>query len=232
FTPNSLGKSLRGNTTYYGIKTQVQTIDKNDIATAISFDAALSKINTTPATADYNNTAGNVDFYFSREIPADMVNLFNPGEKIRRVFLSRPLAFNAMLWVIKLSPSVALTTPGFEDAGAWTGADLLEAYDGRGTKPLNETDKAIIDRYLGQYKSGVSYYRLNIYETTDGGNKRHLVRRNHKYNATVTSFTTLGVPNPGDLDKNPEKPVDADITHVTALIKVAEWHDVDMSEDL
>lgn len=233
FSENSNRQSVRGNTTYFGITTQVASIDKGNIAKSIYLDGSVSLIKSTPAEADYNNTNGDQSFWYIREIPAKIAGMLAPP--VRRVFTDAGVAFEAVAIILKNTP-IALTTEGFTDGSYMTTA-LKDAYNeavnpqGGGTA-LNADDVAIIETYLGYYENGVSYYRLNLYETTADNNRRHLVRRNHFYNAKVTSFATIGDPAEGDLDKDPEKPVDADATNVTAIIKVADWHNIAMEDDL
>lgn len=230
---NSNQRPVRGNTTYFGITTQVASIDKENIAKTIYFDTDLTKIQSTPADADYDNTNGDQSFWYIREIPAKIAGMLAPP--VRRVFTDAGVAFEAVAIIIKNTP-IALTTTGFTD-GSYTTTALKDAYNeavnpqGAGTA-LNAHDVAIIDKYLGYYKNGYSYYRLNLYETTAEQNRRHIVRRNHFYNANVTSFATIGDPTEEDLDKDPDTPVDADVTNVTAIIKVADWHNIAMEDDL
>lgn len=234
FSENSNNNQVRGNTTYYGITTQVASIEKSNIAKSITYDMDLLQITSEAADGDYNNTSGDKSFWYLREIPAKIVPMLAPP--VRRVFTDEGVAFNAVTIILKNTP-IALTTTGFTDTN-YTSSQLKASYSeavnpqGEGTLALNAADLAVINRYLGYYKNGNSYYRLNLYETTTDGTRRNLVRRNHNYQATVTSFATIGDPTEEDLDKDTEKPVDADVTNVTAIIKVVEWHNVDMSDDL
>ena len=232
---NSNKRPVRGNTTYFGITTQVASIPKNEIAASISYDIDLSKITSTAATADFDNTAGDKSFWYVREIPANVAGMLH--KPVRKVFTEANVAFDAVTIIFKNAP-IALTTEGFTD-GNYTATQLLASYNqavnpqpGSTTTALETADVALVDKYLGYYKNGLSYYRLNLYETTTDATRRHLVRRNHFYNATVTSFSTIGDPTEGDLDKDPETPVDADVTNVTAIIEVAPWHNVKMEDDL
>lgn len=235
FSENSNNIQLRGNTTYYGITIQVASITKDNIAGSVTFDTDLSKITTGVATTDYDNTAGTASFWCIRKIPAKIEAMLAPP--VRCVFTNEAVAFKALTIILKNTP-VALTTEGFTD-GTYTATALKAAYDeavspaGSGNPmPLNAADLATVKQYLGYYKNGFSFYRLNLYELTDDGNRRHLVRRNHNYQATVTSFATIGDPTEPDLDKDLDKPVDADVTNVTAIIKVVGWHDIPMKDDL
>lgn len=231
---NSNQRPVRGNTTYFGITTQVASIDKDNIAKSIQFNGSVTQIQSTPSEVDYDNTGGDQSFWYIREIPAELDKLL--ATPVRRVFTDASVAFEAVAIILKYTP-IALTTTGFT-TGDYTTVALMNAYDeavnpqGGGTTPLNAHDVAVIDKYLGYYKNGYSYYRLNLYETTTEQNRRHLVRRNHFYNANVTSFATIGAPTEEDLDKDPDTPVDADVTNVTAIIKVADWHNIAMEDDL
>ena len=232
---NSNKRPVRGNTTYFGITTQVASIDKENIAATIFYDMDLAKIKSTASNADYDNTNGDQSFWYVREIPANVAALLEPP--VRKVFTDAAVAFEAVGIILKRAP-IHLTTTGFTN-DSYTSTQLLESYNeavnpqaGSSVTPLNAADVAVIDRCLGYYKNGVSYYRLNLYETTTEANRRHLVRRNHFYNANVTSFATIGDPTEEDLDKDPETPVDADVTNVTAIINVAPWHNVAMEDDL
>lgn len=240
FSENSNSKQLRGNTTYYGIATQVNKILKKDIAGSIHFDGTTQQVTSEMAAADYDNTTGNESFWYVRELPSN-VDAMLKGEK-RRVFTNQTVAFTAVSIILKyaiLTPAIALETTGFTDK-TYTPENLMASYNqavnpqgGSGVTALTPHDVNLVDRFLGYYKNGMSYYRLNLYETTrETFTERHLVRRNHNYVATVTSFATIGDPTEGDLDKDPEKPVDADVTNVTAIIKVAQWHDIIMEDDL
>lgn len=233
FSENSNNRQVNGNSTYYGITNQVSKIDKEKIAASVSFDMDLWEIHTTAATEDFDNTDGDQSFWYAREIPASIVKII--GEN-RRVFVNENIAFQAMATIVKAANEVELTTPGFVDH-AFSYIMLKDAYNNAitnnpiGTK-LNATDVATVKRYLGYYKDGKSYYRLDLYEEPTSGDKRHFVRRNHIYDAKVTSFASIGAPEEGDLDKDPEKPVDADVTYVTAVISVQAWHTINMSDDL
>lgn len=240
FSENSNSKQLRGNTTYYGIATQVNKILKDDIAGRINFDGPTMQVTSEMAAADYDNMGGEKSFWYVRELPSN-VDAMLKGKK-RRVFTDQEVAFTAVSIILKyaiLTPAIALETEGFTDK-TYKPKDLMNSYNqavnpqtGTGVTPLIKKDVDLIDRFLGYYKNGMSYYRLNLYETTkDTKTERHLVRRNHNYVATVTSFATIGDPTEGDLDKDPEKPVDADVTNVTAIINVAKWHDITMEDDL
>lgn len=236
---NSNKRPVRGNTTYFGIATQVQKVDKEQIAASIVYDMDLSKIKSTAAAADYDNTNGDQSFWYVREIPAKVATMLEPP--VRKVFTNGGVAFEAVTIIFKNAP-IALTTTTVDNKftdGSYTASELKAAYE-KATDPsvtsdvtkLNDHDVALVNQYLGYYKNGMSYYRLNLYETTNEGTRRHLVRRNHFYNATVTSFSTIGDPTEGDLDKDPETPVDADVTNVTAIIQVADWHNVGMEDEL
>lgn len=232
---NSNKRPVRGNTTYFGITTQVASIPKDQIAASIKYDMDLSKITSTPAGADFDNTDGKQSFWYVREIPANVAGML--AAPVRKVFTAQSVAFEAVTIIFKNAP-VALTTDGFTD-GTYTATDLMASYnqavnpqESSSVTPLKKEDVAAVDKYIGYYKNGLSYYRLNLYETTNEATRRHLVRRNHFYNATVTSFSTIGDPTEEDLDKDPETPVDADVTNVTAIIEVAPWHNVTMEDDL
>lgn len=240
FSENSNSKQLRGNTTYYGIATQVNKILKDDIAGRINFDGTTMQATSTAEAADYDNTTGDKSFWYVRELPSN-VDAMLKGKK-RRVFTNQEVAFTAVSIILKyaiLDSPIALETEGFTDK-TYTPANLMASYNqavnpqgGTQVKPLTSHDVNLVDRFLGHYKNGMSYYRLNLYETTkETHTQRHLVRRNHNYAATVTSFATIGDPTEGDLDKDPEKPVDADVTNVTAIINVIGWHNIDMEDDL
>lgn len=235
---NSNKRQVRGNTTYFGITTQVASIPKEQIAASISYDMDLSKVTSTAASANFDNTNGKQSFWYVREIPADVAGML--VAPVRKVFTTQSVAFEAVNIIFKNAkqPSIVLTTEGFTD-GKYTASQLMASYNktvnsqGDGTvTPLNKEDVAVVDKYIGYYKNGLSYYRLNLYEATTDATRRHLVRRNHFYNATVTSFSTIGAPTEEDLDKDPETPVDADVTNVTAIIEVAPWHNVKMEDDL
>ncbi|MCP9611776.1 Mfa1 family fimbria major subunit [Coprobacter tertius] len=233
---NSNNRQVRGNTSYYGITTQVSSIAPDDIAGTITL-TDIGLIRNTAATTGYDNTTGDKSFWHMREVPADVRAKMDNGIKERWVFTDVDAAFEAMRIFVKVSASITLTTAGFTPTDDFTATDLKEAYQratGTISTPgteLNATDAAIVDRYLGYYANGFSYYRLNLYETVAGA-KRHLVRRNNHYGATVTSFATIGDPTEGDLDKDPDKPVDADLTNVTAVITVMPWYTVDTEDDL
>ena len=232
---NSNKRPVRGNTTYFGITTQVASIPKEQIAASIKYDMDLSKITSTPAGADFDNTDGKQSFWYVREIPANVAGML--AAPVRKVFTAQSVAFEAVTIIFKNAP-VALTMDGFTD-GTYTATDLMASYnqavnpqESSSVTPLKKEDVVAVDKYIGFYKNGLSYYRLNLYETTNEATRRHLVRRNHFYNATVTSFSTIGGPTEEDLDKDPETPVDADVTNVTAIIEVAPWHNVTMEDDL
>ena len=232
---NSNKRQVRGNTTYFGITTQVQKVDKNEIAASIKYDDGLMKLKSEPASADFDNTTGDKSFWYVREIPANVASLL--AEPVRKVFVAQSVAFDAVTIIFKNAP-IALTTEGFTD-GSYTATQLMASYNktvnsqgDASVTSLNKEDVALVDKYIGYYKNGLSYYRLNLYETTNDDTRRHLVRRNHFYNATVTGFSKIGEPTEEDLDKDPEKPVDADVTYVTAIIEVAPWHNVKMEDDL
>lgn len=233
FSENSNNRQVRGNSTYYGITNQVNRIDKEKIAASVSFDMDLWEIHTTAATSDFDNADGDKNFWYAREIPADIQKII--GEE-RRVFVDKNIAFQAMATIVKASNLVTLTTTGFTD-NTFTSEALCEAFTNAinenpsGTK-LNEEDVATVKKYLGYYRDGKSYYRLDLYEASSAGDKRHFVRRNHIYDAKVTSFASIGFPEEGDLDKDPDQPVDADVTHVTAVINVQPWHTISMEDDL
>lgn len=234
---NSNKRPVRGNTTYFGITTQVASIPKKEIAASITYDMDLSQIKSEEASADFDNTDGKQSFWYVREIPDDVVNkLIKP---VRKVFIAQSVAFEAVTIIFKntAKPPIVLTTEGFKDK-TYTASGLMASYnqavnpqESSSVTPLTPEDVALVDKYIGYYKNGMSYYRLNLYETA-ADNRRHLVRRNHFYNATVTSFSTIGDPTEEDLDKDPETPVDADVTNVTAIIEVAPWHNVTMQDDL
>ena len=232
---NSNMRPVRGNTTYFGIATQVQKVDKGHIASRIFFDESVGgKIKSDPAAADYDNTDGNKSFWYVREIPDKIVGMLEAP--VRKVFTDQSVAFKAVNIILVNTP-IALTTEGFTD-GNYTAESLMASYnqavnpqESSLVTPLKPADVEVIDKYLGYYKNGMSYYRLNLYETTPD-NRRHLVRRNHFYNATVTGFSKIGDPTEEDLDKDPETPVDADVTNVTAIIEVAPWHNVKMEDEL
>ena len=232
---NSNKRQVRGNTTYFGITTQVQKVDKNEIAASIKYDDGLMKLKSEPASADFDNTTGDKSFWYVREIPANVASLL--AEPVRKVFVAQSVAFDAVTIIFKNAP-IALTTEEFTD-GSYTATQLMASYNktvnsqgDASVTSLNKEDVALVDKYIGYYKNGLSYYRLNLYETTNDDTRRHLVRRNHFYNATVTGFSKIGEPTEEDLDKDPEKPVDADVTYVTAIIEVAPWHNVKMEDDL
>lgn len=229
FSENSNNKQVRGNTTYYGIATTVASIEGDDIAATI-VPTGTGRYQSTAAGVDY--TPG--DFWYARHIPTKTQALLEG--KLRRVFTSQAIAFEAM-YIIATTGDVIFGTEGFKPGDAYTADDLMQAYNDNGASVgknnLSQADKDLIKYYVACYKNGVSYYRLNLYEeTTQTKTQRHLVRRNHDYQATVTSFATIGDPEEGDLDKDPETPVDADITFVTAIISVQAWHPVGMSDDL
>lgn len=235
---NSNKRQVRGNTTYFGITTQVASIPKEQIAASISYDMDMSKITSTGALANFDNTTGDKSFWYVREIPADVAGML--VAPVRKVFTDQSVAFEAVNIIFKntTQPSIVLTTEGFKD-GNYKATELMASYnqavnpqESSLVTPLTKEDVAVVDKYIGYYKNGLSYYRLNLYETTTDATRRHLVRRNHFYNATVTSFSTIGDPTEEDLDKDPETPVDADVTNVTAIIEVAPWHNVTMQDDL
>jgi hypothetical protein len=233
FSENSNNRQVNGNSTYYGITNQVNKIDKNKIAASITFDTDMWEIHTTASASDFDNTDGDKSFWYAREIPADIQKIVGEAP---RVFVSESVAFQAMAIIVKASNLVKLTTAGFTN-NAFSSEQLNEAFT-NATKEnpiepkLNEEDVATVKKYIGYYKDGKSYYRLDLYEASNAGDKRHFVRRNHIYDAKVTSFASIGFPEEGDLDKDPDQPVDADVTHVTAVINVQEWHTINMEDDL
>lgn len=228
FSGNSNNRQVRGNTTYIGITTQVAKIEAKNIVASVSYDQNTNKFTTTAAQADYDNTDGDKSFWYIREIPADMIDKI-VDSKVGRIFVNEDVAFDAMIVIWNNLKTV--NTPAIT-----TAANLKTAYNnykaGNGTPILTAAEADILEQHLGFYENGRSYYRLNIYEKTDDDYKRHLIRRNHIYQAMVTGFATIGEPTEEDLDKDPEKPVDADVTNVTATITVATWHTVDMEDDL
>lgn len=218
FTENSNNRQVLGNTSYFGIATQVKEIAANKIAKAFSFDAETGLLSTTAAADNYDNSLGDKDFWYIREIPLAANIKFTEGSE-RRVFVDETVAWSAIYTVLLRAEMI--TTTEFANADA-----LKTEYEQNGDTNLPNVVGGL-DRYFGHYEKGVSYYRLNIYETVDAM-KRHVVRRNHQYNAVVTSFATIGEPTEEGLDKDPDKPVDAEITFVTATITVQKWHVVDM----
>jgi hypothetical protein len=84
-----------------------------------------------------------------------------------------------------------------------------------------------IKLYAREYKEGITYYRLNIYEGTDYKANNYVARNNH-YKARITGFSDLGASEIDDLDTKPggtnEQP-----TYVTATITVLPWVDVPTS---
>lgn len=227
FSPNSNNLSLRGNTSYFGIRTQITNILADKIAKKMNYSVdGVVKITSEPADANYDGTQG---FYCIREIPADVLPKL--GAPVRKVFTTQEGALEAMYVILTYSASVNLSTQGFTNTGDFSLQEFVAAVKAGTT--LNAIDMQLIDRFIGHYENGYCYYRLNIYETAKPSDtKRHLIRRNHSYAATITSFKSLGDPTEGDLDKEPEKPVDADATYVTATISIAPWHNVNMSDDL
>lgn len=233
FSENSNNRQVRGNTTYFGIATQVQSIPADDIVKTFTFNGLVGTLQTTAADAAYDNTAGNQNFWFIRSIPAEATITFATPADDRRVFVDEDLAFQALYTILLRAKMIRTDAGETGTAPVYADANELKAkynawYNGAG----GDIPVEGIHDIFGKYENGRSYYRLNIYETIDATTKRHLVRRNHSYNAAVNSFATIGEPTEEDLDKNPDKPVDAEITHVSATIEVQPWHTVDMEDDL
>jgi hypothetical protein len=84
--------------------------------------------------------------------------------------------------------------------------------------------------YIVSYPGGVSYHRLNIGEN-NAPNFIPGIKRNHVYNAKITSFSGIGVPDVKDLNKDPDKPI-GQKTHVTATISVVKWVSVNTNHEL
>ncbi|MDR1499383.1 MAG: Mfa1 family fimbria major subunit [Tannerellaceae bacterium] len=84
--------------------------------------------------------------------------------------------------------------------------------------------------YIVEYAGGKSYHRLNIGEN-NAPNFIPGVKRNNVYQANITSFAGIGVPNIKDLNKDPDKPI-GQKTHVTATISVLSWSKVPTDHEL
>ena len=87
--------------------------------------------------------------------------------------------------------------------------------------------------YLVEYTGGACYYRLNIGEDVMVGavkvGVKYGVQRNYSYSANITAFNTLGVSDPGELEDGPEIEI-GEMTHVTAVINVVVWTEVNQNE--
>ena len=157
-------------------------------------------------TPDNNNASLNTGIFANNEIPAECL-FANAGDA---------------------------TSVYFADAAA-----LLQEYTGKGI--TSDKFQAIQTRMgaepfssvFGIYTDAKSYYRLNITEKDAGaGTVSNLVRRNFGYNGSITSFSNIGEPLPGDLNNEPDKEVDETKTNIHATISIIPWKVLDVPGDL
>ena len=81
------------------------------------------------------------------------------------------------------------------------------------------------------FTGGKCYYRLNIGRTLGVDDTEWGLRRNYLYKAQITKFGSIGASDISKLDENPEQPL-GQKTHVTAVIEVQAWTEVDFSGEV
>lgn len=81
------------------------------------------------------------------------------------------------------------------------------------------------------FTGGKCYYRLNIGRTLGVDDTEWGLRRNFLYKAQITKFGSIGASDISKLDENPEQPL-GQKTHVTAVIEVQAWTEVDFSGEV
>lgn len=84
------------------------------------------------------------------------------------------------------------------------------------------SDITRLKEYVLKYTNGLTYYRLNIHENVSTNDTKFFIRRNHWYQAAITSFLKIGASEIGDLDDGPGGGPDRP-TYVTAVITVKPW---------
>ena len=214
FTENSSKLATTGNATFFAIKAPIKAISAGIMTSsyAITYNAVGALITATLDAGDDAYTAGG-SFYVIKSTGAIPIIDAAGGNNNRTVFVDKEKALTAIHLVL-------------------TELDLLEVavVDLAAFKTAFDTDPnmllvggATLGRYFAEYK-GACYYRLNIFEKDAAGNKFHIIRRNHDYEANITGFKKLGEATEGDLNKDPETPLDKVSTSVTADIIIQDWH--------
>jgi hypothetical protein len=136
--------------------------------------------------------------------------------------------------LVNIGTSTGLTSNVYfiDKEKAYIAAYLIENKSDKGFDKNNVSDLNWdgTKGYIIEYVNGLSYYRLDIGQDSNGTILSG-IRRNYAYAARITSFAGIGMPKLEDLDKDPEKPI-GQKTHVTATIKITDWTDVSTDHHL
>ena len=214
FTENSSKLATTGNATFFAIKAPIKAIEAGIMTSsyAITYGAAGAMITATLDAGDDAYTAG-ASFYVVKSTGKIPITDAAATNNNRTVFINKDKALTAIhvvLAELKLLETAVVDLAAFKTAFDTDPNMLL-------------VGGATLGQYFAEYK-GACYYRLNIFEKDVADNKFHIIRRNHDYEASISGFKKLGEATVGDLNKDPETPLDQVSTSVTADILIQDWH--------
>ena len=83
-------------------------------------------------------------------------------------------------------------------------------------------------------KGLICYYRINIFDKTYQNTQSmyYSVIRNNAYHVNITGVSSIGYPEAGDVEVNPETPLIDFPTYMQVEITINKWTAKDMSTDI